>query len=285
QLCTLYWPSREEEPVTFNGITVRLQSETVMAHYCIRIFSVLHQGYQHHVFHYQMTCWCDKTRPDSPIPMLSLLKRIRTSHKQSQKPIIVHCSAGAGRTGTFIATDLLLDQAATEHAVDIDDIIHRLRRERPWMVQTLTQYIFIHELLMKAFKLGELFMTPASTCPSPRSVEDTFQDLKSDEVKETCYRSGKLAENLEKNRNRDIIPVADFWRMIYDYDVNTILLLDKLDEADNQQPINSLSVTIYQYLDCSSERLIPSDHEQFLDLVPILEQSTSLSRHIVIQCL
>ena len=53
----------------------------------------------------------------------------------SNKPIIIHCSAGVGRSGTFIALDRLLQHIKKYDTVDIFGIVYEMRKERVWMVQ------------------------------------------------------------------------------------------------------------------------------------------------------
>ena len=66
-----------------------------------------------------------------------LHKRVMNNWSPSKGPILVHCSAGVGRTGTFIAVDLALEQARKEGVVDIAGIVNRLRQQKMKMVQTL----------------------------------------------------------------------------------------------------------------------------------------------------
>ena len=76
-------------------------------------------------------------------------------HRQSNKswspskgPILVHCSAGVGRTGTFIAIDIALEQAKREGVVDIAGIVNRLRQQRMKMVQTLVSVTIVYVHIM-----------------------------------------------------------------------------------------------------------------------------------------
>ena len=66
-----------------------------------------------------------------------LHKQATNNWSPSKGPILVHCSAGVGRTGTFIAIDLALEQAKKEGVVDIAGIVNRLRQQKKKMVQTL----------------------------------------------------------------------------------------------------------------------------------------------------
>ena len=71
---------------------------------------------------------------------MSLHKRVINTWFPSKGPILVHCSAGIGRTGTFIAVDIALEQASKEGVVDIAGIINRLREQRMKMVQTAVSH-------------------------------------------------------------------------------------------------------------------------------------------------
>ena len=66
-----------------------------------------------------------------------LHKKVMARWRRGDPPILVHCSAGVGRTGTFITIDLALEQAKKEGVVDIAGIVNRLRQQRMQMVQTV----------------------------------------------------------------------------------------------------------------------------------------------------
>ena len=65
------------------------------------------------------------------------------------RPIIVHCSAGIGRSGCFIAALLALEQLEKTNEIDISRIVASIRRDRGGMVQTLEQFKFLHKLIIK----------------------------------------------------------------------------------------------------------------------------------------
>ena len=75
---------------------------------------------------------------------MSLHKQSTKSWFPSKGPILVHCSAGVGRTGTFIAIDIALEQAKREGVVDIAGIVNRLRQQRMKMVQTLVSISIVY---------------------------------------------------------------------------------------------------------------------------------------------
>ena len=83
-----------------------------------------------------MTSWPVHGVPDSATPLLLLKQKALRSWNNSQYPILVHCSAGVGRTGTFIAIDMALEQSNKEKLIDIPGIVNRLGQQRMKMVQT-----------------------------------------------------------------------------------------------------------------------------------------------------
>ena len=123
----------------------------------------------HTLTQYHLTSWPDHGVPDYATPLMSLHKQVMAAWSPSKGPILVHCSAGVGRTGTFIAIDIALEQAKREGVVDIAGIVNRLRQQRMKMVQTLVrnevslfilmflkdQYVFLHDALLEAISCGD----------------------------------------------------------------------------------------------------------------------------------
>ena len=93
------------------------------------------------VKHYQYITWPDYGVPESISPFTTLKRRVLSSWSRDKGPILVHCSAGVGRTGTFIAIDIALEQAKREKTVDIAGVVTRVRQQRMKMVQTEVSYI------------------------------------------------------------------------------------------------------------------------------------------------
>ena len=98
---------------------------------------------------FHLTSWPDHGVPESVSPLMKFHQQMLNSCNTRGGPLLVHCSAGVGRTGTFIALDIALEQANKEGIVDIPGIINRLREQRMKMVQTevymslYIQYLFI----------------------------------------------------------------------------------------------------------------------------------------------
>ena len=85
-------------------------------------------------FHF--TAWPDHGVPDYASPILGFHRRVKSQHNPSKGPLLVHCSAGVGRTGTYIVIDNVLEQIAAEGVVDISGAIVKARNQRMKLVQT-----------------------------------------------------------------------------------------------------------------------------------------------------
>jgi len=101
------------------------------------------------VMHYWFNSWPDHGVPREPENVFTMLKSVREWSNNPSQPWVVHCSAGVGRTGTFITIDhgiQLLDETGR---CNVTDIIARLRKDRCAMVQHPEQAAFAHEVLQR----------------------------------------------------------------------------------------------------------------------------------------
>ncbi|NWX49098.1 PTN6 phosphatase, partial [Steatornis caripensis] len=101
------------------------------------------------VKHYQYFSWPDHGVPNEPGGVLSFLDQVNRAQRSipDTGPIIVHCSAGIGRTGTIIVIDILVDiihRQGLDCDIDIPKTIQMVRRQRSGMVQTEAQYKFVY---------------------------------------------------------------------------------------------------------------------------------------------
>ncbi len=91
--------------------------------------------------------------PEDPNALIQLIKQIEANkinsnnYNKSSPLALVHCSAGVGRTGCFLAISLGMKQIDTENCVDIVRIVSNLRKERGGMIQTLEQYEYLYQIL------------------------------------------------------------------------------------------------------------------------------------------
>uniref|UniRef100_A0A8B9HL34 protein-tyrosine-phosphatase n=1 Tax=Astyanax mexicanus TaxID=7994 RepID=A0A8B9HL34_ASTMX len=144
--CVLYWP---EKRGIYGKVEVLVNSIRDCEHYTVRTLTLKHGGQSRKVHHYWYTSWPDHKTPDSAGPLLQLMTDVEETREASGSygPVIVHCSAGIGRTGCFIATTIGCRQLRMEGVVDVLSIICQLRADRGGMIQTGEQYEFVHHAL------------------------------------------------------------------------------------------------------------------------------------------
>ncbi len=94
------------------------------------------------MFHY--LAWPDHGVPANAMSMINFIKRVRKAHPYSKVDLVlVHCSAGVGRTGTFITLDYMLERIKNENNINIFEFVNDLRRQRVWMVQTMVGHLSV----------------------------------------------------------------------------------------------------------------------------------------------
>ncbi|XP_050929430.1 receptor-type tyrosine-protein phosphatase eta isoform X11 [Lates calcarifer] len=147
--CEQYWGSGT---MHFENITVITTSEIPLEDWTIRDFDIknVKTAETRSVRHFHFTAWPDHGVPETTELLISFRHLVREHMNQYSRhsPTVVHCSAGVGRTGTFIAIDRLIFQIERENIVDVYGIVHDLRMHRPLMVQTEDQYVFLNQCAM-----------------------------------------------------------------------------------------------------------------------------------------
>ncbi|XP_029954409.1 receptor-type tyrosine-protein phosphatase H-like [Salarias fasciatus] len=156
--CEQYWPSGRQSRL-FGVLSVTTISERQEPNWTLRTFSVKHRNTSEErtVKHFHFTAWPNRGVPQSTDVLIQFrgLVRQHIEREGGRAPTVVHCSAGVGRTGTIIALDVLLQQLENEQAVDINAFVHRMRLNRPYMVQTESQYVFLHQCIADSQKRAE----------------------------------------------------------------------------------------------------------------------------------
>ncbi|XP_031767330.2 tyrosine-protein phosphatase corkscrew-like isoform X2 [Galleria mellonella] len=167
--CERYWPHSGHEE-RFDNLTVKSISQTHYEDYLLRELDVTDdKKCCRTIYQYQFTSWPDHGAPTEPDGVLNFIadinrKMYQLMHSKNapeQNILCVHCSAGVGRTGTFIVLDMLIDKiksAGFNCDIDVHNTVKLVRAQRGGMVQNKMQYRFIYLALQdyidnKKFKL------------------------------------------------------------------------------------------------------------------------------------
>ncbi|XP_054914100.1 receptor-type tyrosine-protein phosphatase H-like [Poeciliopsis prolifica] len=155
--CAQYWPEDMKQS-QYGDVLVSVTSELKEQNWTLRQFTIKQKrsSEQRSVRHFHFTVWPDRGVPQGTDVLIQFRRIVRQDIESdgSEAPTVVHCSDGVGRTGTFIALDFLLQQLEKQQAVGIKDFLHRMRRHRSHMVQTESQYIFLHQCIMDRLQPG-----------------------------------------------------------------------------------------------------------------------------------
>ncbi|XP_070535278.1 receptor-type tyrosine-protein phosphatase beta-like [Ptychodera flava] len=142
--CDHYWPY-DSEPVYHGDILVSVEKENILPEWTIREMTVQKDMLVKEVQQFNFTAWPDHGVPDTSKSLLQFVRTVREHMPNDKSPTVVHCSAGVGRTGTFIALDRLIQHVRDNDYVDIYGIAYEMRMQRMNMIQTAAQYRFIHK--------------------------------------------------------------------------------------------------------------------------------------------
>ncbi|XP_065069822.1 receptor-type tyrosine-protein phosphatase delta-like isoform X2 [Rhopilema esculentum] len=258
--CDQYWPS--EGARRYGHITVRFRNCDQTADYLIRYFEIEKgtgkEKEKRTVVQFHFISWPDNHIPELATAILSLRRRVR-HHYCGGAPMIVHCSAGVGRTGCFILIDAMLERIDSgEGNVDIFNYLQYMRTRRINMVQTAYQYIFAHTAVLEYITFGDNeisaidFEGKLRELKINRSIEEEFRLIEStspdlESLDNTCkvlLKNGKFIEvfYIDGYKQRDAFflcnspsknMVPDFWRMLVEQGCHTVVMLNCLEEEDN----------------------------------------------------
>ncbi|CAG2257239.1 PTPRT [Mytilus edulis] len=261
--CERYWPKTVTEPLVVNNFIVTMTEETEHTVYVYRSLTVLNKNTAQertiHQFHF--TQWPDHGVPDS-IKLVNFYRKVRSQKCNQHGPMLVHCSAGIGRTGTFIAIDALYENGKKVGHVNIMEYIEMARKDRINMVQTHEQYETVFEALLELLTVPDTSIPRNGFCQYisdhelatlPRNQDlykSQFQRLEALRplYPSSAFTAATSKENISKNsakkyfhgyaENSKLLvtqcplekTVVDFWTMVYDHDSNIVVLLDQLNK-------------------------------------------------------
>lgn len=147
--CQRYWPDTSHTAeMVGERLQITLVKDQHLENFVIRLIEVkdIQTNEIQRVTHLNYTGWPDHGTPTQPEQLLTFISYMRHIHQSG--PIITHCSAGIGRSGTLICIDVVLGLISKDADFDISDIVRSMRLQRQGMVQTEEQYIFCYQVIL-----------------------------------------------------------------------------------------------------------------------------------------
>ncbi|XP_059166776.1 receptor-type tyrosine-protein phosphatase alpha-like [Physella acuta] len=223
--CEQYWP--DDNQTRFNNFTVKLACTQVFAHYTIRKLKLCKDGEAERSltqFHY--TSWPDKGVPATPWALVDFHQQVELC--ATTKPVLVHCSAGVGRTGTYIALCNVLQMVADTGMVDFFSTVTKLREDRIMMVQTVEQYEFLHKACLVAMYCRDKTLPLAN-------VSDTSINYNRQEYSELCNIVASVRKSEEDHDQETVYQNCDVSIGLSDLDATTnVIFLSSFTKLDDQ---------------------------------------------------
>uniref|UniRef100_A0A8D1DE56 Tyrosine-protein phosphatase non-receptor type n=1 Tax=Sus scrofa TaxID=9823 RepID=A0A8D1DE56_PIG len=164
-----YWPrlGSRHNTVTYGRFKITTRFRTDSGCYATTGLKMKHllTGQERTVWHLQYTDWPEHGCPEDLKGFLSYLEEIQSVRRHTNStsepkspnpPLLVHCSAGVGRTGVVILSEIMIACLEHNEVLDIPRVLDMLRQQRMMMVQTLCQYTFVYRVLIQFLKSSRL---------------------------------------------------------------------------------------------------------------------------------
>ncbi|XP_039472537.1 receptor-type tyrosine-protein phosphatase H-like [Oreochromis aureus] len=190
--CEQYWPA-DSKPCLYGELLVTMRSEQQETNWTLREFNLKDRktSEEQTVKHFHFTAWPNHGVPECTEVLIQFrgLVRQHIEREGGKAPTVVHCSAGVGRTGTIISLDVLLQQLEKEQAVGINAFVHKMRLNRPYMVQKESQYIFLHQCIMDSLQ------------PKDTNEENIYEDIheNTDETADSIYVNATALQEFRRH--------------------------------------------------------------------------------------
>nr|XP_055025314.1 tyrosine-protein phosphatase non-receptor type 20 isoform X4 [Misgurnus anguillicaudatus]XP_055025315.1 tyrosine-protein phosphatase non-receptor type 20 isoform X4 [Misgurnus anguillicaudatus] len=170
--CHKYWPEKLSVPKETDRYQLILDNHQMLGYFHIKIIKMVEKetGDVHFVKHLKFTTWPDHGTPHSSEQLVRFIRYMRAIH--SKGPITVHCSAGIGRAGVLICTDVILSLIEKDLSINVSDIVKEMRLQRHGMIQTKEQYLFCYKVWLEVLQSisllhGNHWQSESSSCLNP----------------------------------------------------------------------------------------------------------------------
>ncbi|XP_061185071.1 receptor-type tyrosine-protein phosphatase alpha-like [Saccostrea echinata] len=294
--CHQYWPDIDEE-LDISPFSVTLLEEKVYAYYIERKLSLRKRGVTvpRTVVQFQYTRWPDFGTPN-PVNLVVFHRNFRHRIRPSKNPILVHCSAGIGRTGTFIAFDVLSRYGKDKGKVNVIKYVKAMRKDRMTMIQNVAQYVFLYHALYEFFRRKGILIKKdeflrlygdENIVKRKKQITDEFNELTTlrPQYNVHDFQSGK--RNLTLNLTVSVLPVEQYLvhlksdvpgREPY-YNAVTVSSFTKAEEfISAQYPVPGAAIDLV--------RLIIDQKSPFLiSLTPLSELNEESQKVDILECM
>ncbi|CAC5415244.1 unnamed protein product [Mytilus coruscus] len=219
--CAQYWPQTVNKSMAIENYRLTMKKETYHTVYVYRLITVYEKTTQRerNIHHFHFIQWPDHGVPDS-INLVNFYRKVASEQHDQSGPMIVHCSAGVGRTGTFIAVDALYEHGKKVGSVDVMEYVQMMRKDRMNMIQTYEQYEVVFEALLELFTVPETSIPRDTFCGYIEQQENKklpqnqtmyrqeFQKLQTlkPSYKPAEYSAARSRENTPKNSSKNVYP-------------------------------------------------------------------------------
>lgn len=229
--CAQYWPDINDK-LQGGTLTVRHLEEKTYAEYIIRRFKIYNKSTRtdRHVTMFHYTTWSDHGVAD-PLSLVVFHRHVmRATANSAGKYTVVHCSAGVGRTGTYIALDALYREGERTGKINVPMYVRTMRKDRMNMIQGDDQYRLLYLALKDAF-YGQKKCMKTETFLSDYQEQNCYANC-GDTVQKNCY-SSELEEllflrkeytqqdyisgraQISANYTQSVLPVEEFMCHLY----------------------------------------------------------------------
>ncbi|XP_012261958.2 receptor-type tyrosine-protein phosphatase delta-like [Athalia rosae] len=266
--CEQYWPEIGKK-LKYGEVSVSNTNHEVFADYTFRTFQISLAGDKRKVMHLHYTGWPDHGVPTYSQSLVAYLKKLRAT-RVGNGPVVVHCSAGVGRTGTIILCDICLKQAETDGVIDVPEVMMNLRSGRANMVDNEQQYLLAHLVISESMHPEKTQIPCSDNLPQElkklkKNLQSDIQRLNGAVWRDRALHSSVLTDRPDeayieaRNRHSPIennqfnivvvdgvknkgqylaskLPssktLAQFWKLIYEQEIELVIMLQRPNTED-----------------------------------------------------
>nr|XP_054603034.1 tyrosine-protein phosphatase non-receptor type 4 isoform X2 [Nothobranchius furzeri] len=234
--CHQYWPNPDNS-ATYGDFTVTCHNEEGNSAYLVREMTLIYSqsDQQRELTQLQYLAWPDHGVPDDSTDFLDFVALVRSKRAGQDQPMVVHCSAGIGRTGVLITMETALCLMECGQPVYPLDIVRTMRDQRAMMIQTPSQYRFVCEAILRVYEEG-LFKPHNTAVYQQREKRG---DEKDEEEQQTAGEDGEETAAAEEEEASSVVDMLEEGLDEEDDDDEEVEVLDVgevTEEEEEEEP-------------------------------------------------